>query len=460
MKANSENARPDILAKRSLTRRDFLARSGAAAAASALAGVAIPRVHAAVDNAIRLALIGCGSRGGGAAANAFDSPNGPVKMVAMADLFQPALEKCFKVLMEKYPAQMDVPRERQFAGFDAYKRAIDCLRPGDVAMLTGYCAFRPAQLEYAVARGINVFMEKSFGPDAPALRRIIRAGEEAEKKNLKIAAGLQSRHSVNRYALLKRIQDGEMGEIHLVRAYRMQPVGILRPRPESVKELDWQLGHRNFVHFLWVSGGLYAEMNIHQIDEICWIMDALPETAHAITGRAPDSQDCSQNLHAFSIEFTFPNGAKALDIVRWLPNCHTEFATYIHGTKCAAQFSGNIHAPTTRIYKDQQIEDGTIAWRPEREVVSPYIAEWNVLLGAIRNNRPHNELKRAAYANLAAIMGRAAVHSGQIITWDQALGSDFQFSKTETFTEDTPAPARADAQGRYPVPVPGAWTEI
>jgi len=163
MKENSENAGPDSRPKPNLTRRDFLARSGAVVAGSALAGVAIPHVHAASDNSIRLALIGCGNRGGGAAANAFDSPNGPVKMVAMADLFQDALENSFKVLMEKYAAKMDVPRERRFVGFDAYKKAIDCLRPGDVAMLTGYSAFRPAQLEYAVSKGINVFMEKSFG---------------------------------------------------------------------------------------------------------------------------------------------------------------------------------------------------------------------------------------------------------------------------------------------------------
>jgi len=445
--------------KQNLTRRDFLARSGVVVAGSALAGVAIPHVHAAGDDTIHLALIGCGGRGSGAAANAFDSPNGPVKMVAMADLFQDRLDKSLAALTQKYAAQMDVPRDRRFVGFDAYKKAIDCLRPGDVAMLTGYSAFRPGQLEYAVAKGINVFMEKSFGPDAPALRRVIKAGEEAAKKNLKIAAGLQCRHSVNRHELLKRIHEGQMGEIHLVRAYRLQPVGALGNRPENVKELHWQI--RNFVHFLWVSGGLFAEMNIHQIDEICWVMDALPVTAHAIAGRAPNSKDCSQNLDSFTIEWTFPNGSKALDIVRWLPNCHTEFATYIHGTKCAAQFSGPSHIGTVHLYKDQRCSNDNIAWRAPKEAVTPWEAEWNDLLESIHKDRPHNEAKRAALSNIADLMGRAAAHTGRLVSWDEMMNSNFQFCPNiDGLTDDSPPPVQANAQGCYPVPVPGEWNEI
>ena len=161
-----------------------MARSGTLAAASALAGAALPFVHAAENNTIRLALIGCGGRGSGAAANAFDSPHGPVRMIAMADLFGNRLANAHKVLTEKYASQMDVPPERRFTGFDAWRKAIDCLRPGDVAMLTGYAGFRPRQLEYAVEKGVNVFMEKSFAVDPPAVRRVIQAGAKGFlKKN-------------------------------------------------------------------------------------------------------------------------------------------------------------------------------------------------------------------------------------------------------------------------------------
>ncbi|MBM4027769.1 MAG: Gfo/Idh/MocA family oxidoreductase [Planctomycetes bacterium] len=433
--------------------------SGKLAAASALTGVSIPMVHGASDDTIRLALIGCGGRGCGAAVNAFDSPNGPVKLIAMADFFEDRLTRAHKNLSEPYGAKMDVPPERRFAGFNAWRQAIDALRPGDVAMLAGYAGFRPQQLEYAVEKGIHVFMEKSFATDPPAVRRVIAAGAAAEKKNLKIAAGLQCRHSRNRQELIQRMRDGQLGDVQLIRAYRMQACGALGRRPATVKDLHWQI--RNFTHFMWVSGALFAEMNIHQIDEICWIKDAWPVSAHGISGRTADSTDCGQNLDSFTIEWTFPDGTKAYDVVRWLPKCHTEFATYIHGTKCAAQFSGSNHDGIVHIYKDQRCANDNIAWRAPKEPITPWQAEWDVLLDAIRRDRPHNEAKRAALSNLADIMGRAAAHSGQIVTWDQAMASDFRFCPNiDHLTDDSDPPVKADDQGRYPVPIPGQWTEI
>ena len=200
---------PHSLTRRPATsRREFLKRGGQLVTASALAGVAIPHVHAAEDNTIRLALIGCGGRGSGAVADACEAEGGPVKLAVMADLFENRLTAAHNSLSKQYPERVDVPPERRFIGFDAYRKAIDCLKPGDVAMLTGYAAWRPLQLEYAVEKGVNVFMEKSFATDPPAARRIIKAGAAAEKKNLKIAAGLMCRHSKNRQELIKRIRDG------------------------------------------------------------------------------------------------------------------------------------------------------------------------------------------------------------------------------------------------------------
>ena len=445
--------------KERITRRQFVTRTGAAATASALAGVSLPWVHAAEDNTIRLALIGCGGRGSGAVADAFDSPHGPVKLYAMADLFANRLDGSHQVLSEKFKERVEVPPERRFIGFDAYRKAIDVLRPGDVAMLTGYSGFRPGQLEYAVEKGVNVFMEKSFAPDAPGLRRIIAAGESAAKKNLKIAAGLQCRHSRNRKELIKRIRDGQLGEIQLIRAYRMQPVGWLGPKPPAEKELFWQI--RNFTQFLWVSGGLFAEMNIHQIDEICWLKDSLPVTAHGIGGRAANSSDRSQNLDSLNIEWTFANGTKALDVVRWLPKCYEEFATFVHGTKCAAQFSGPHHLGTVHIYKDQRCSMDNLAWRAPKEEYTPWQAEWNSLLEAIRKDLPHNEAKRAALSNMADLMGRAAVHMGRVITWDEMVASNLQLCPgIDQLTAESAPPIQPDAQGRYPVPVPGQWVEV
>ncbi|MFV2067978.1 MAG: Gfo/Idh/MocA family protein [Pirellulales bacterium] len=441
------------------SRREFLWRTGTASATAALTGVMIPRVHAAENNTIRLALIGCGSRGRGAVANAMKSAHGPVKLVAMADVVEDRMATANKSLSRVFSERVDVPKDRRFVGFDAYKKAIDCLGPGDVAMLTNFAYFRPTQLEYAVKKGVNVFMEKSFAPDAPGLRRLMRAGEEAEKKNLKIAAGLQCRHSVNRQELIRRIRDGELGDIQLIRAYRIHPVGDMGAKPEGYDELLWQI--RNFTQFFWVSGGLFAEMNIHQIDEICWIKDDWPVTALGIGGRAANSTNRGQGFDSISIEWTFPDGTKATDGVRWLGgHCHSEFATFAHGTKCAAQFSGNIHAGTSQIYKDQRIAKDNIAWKAPKEKQSPWDAEWNVLLDSIRNDKPQNEVKRAAYSNFVDLMGRAAVHSGKIITWDEMFDSKFQFVENiDAMDYDTEPPVKPGPDGYYPVPIPGQWSE-
>jgi len=442
------------------SRRKFLELSGAAAAVAATSAMTIPTVHAAEDNTIRLALIGCGGRGSGAVGNAMNSANGPVKLVAMADVVEDRLTRAHKALSAKFADRMDVPKERQFVGFDAYKKAIDCLGSSDVAMLTNFAYFRPTQMEYAVKKGVNVFMEKSFAPDAPGLRRLIQAGEEAKKKNLKIAAGLQCRHSVNRQELIKRIRDGALGDLQLIRAYRMHRVGVMGPKPEGYDELLWQI--RNFTRFFWVSGGLFAEMNIHQIDEICWLKGDYPATAHGIGGRAANSKNHAQGFDSISIEWTFPDGTKATDGVRWLGgHCFSEFATFVHGTKCAAQFSGNIHAGTTRIYKDQRITEDNIVWDAPKEQFSPWDAEWNVLLDSIRNDKPQNEAERAAMSNFADLMGRAAVHSGKVITWDEMYNSTFQFVENiDDMDYDTEAPVKVGPDGYYPVPIPGEWSEV
>lgn len=444
-----------------LTRRQFLSRSGSAITSSVLAGVAIPHVHAAGSDAVQLALIGCGGRGSGAVANAMEAIGSTTKLVAMADLYEDRLQSSHTALNAKFEQRVDVPSERQFIGFEAFKQAIDCLRPGsgDIAMLTGYAGFRPRHLEYAVERGVNVFMEKSFAVDPPGIRRVIAAGEAAAKKGVKIAAGLMCRHSRNRMELMKRIGEGELGEIMFSRAYRMQGIPPMPARPADKAELEWHL--RNFTKFYWVSGGLWSEMDIHQIDELCWIHGALPVSAHGVGGRVAKSQDHSQNLDSFSVEWTFPNGSKGYDVVRYIPKTETEFATFIHGTKRAAQFSGMTHAGTTQTYKDQRVGREHIDWRAPKEELTAWQMHWNDFLDAIRNNKPFNEAKRAAESNLAAIMGRAAMHMGRTITWEEAMASNFQFFPgADKLTLDGEAPFTADADGFYPAPVPGIWTEI
>ncbi len=292
---------------------------------------------------------------------------------------------------------------------------------------------------------------------------MLRLGEAAEKKNLKVAAGLMCRHSTSRQALIRKIRDGALGDVLLLRAYRMEgPTWIARWKPGTgMNELLWQI--RNAGKFFWASAGYFSEMMIHQIDECCWIKDSWPVAAQGAGGRMVNNTDAGQDLDTYSIEYTFADGGKAFVTGRYAPDCYDEFATYIHGTRRAAQFSGSIHAPTTHIYRDQKTAAAAadFVWQPAKEKQSPYHAEWAELLQAVRNDRPHNETRRAALSNLASIMGRAAVHTQRIVTWDEAMASRFQFCPdVAALGADSPAPARADAQGRYPVPVAGQWTEL
>ena len=177
------------------SRRDFLKTTGTVAAASALAGVAVPAVHAAEDNTIQVALVGCGGRGTGAAGNALSTKQGPIKLVAMADVFKDRLERAATTQLKKaHGDKVDVTAERKFIGFDAYQKAMDCLKPGDVVILATPPAFRWVHFTYAIEKGLNIFMEKPITVDGPTTRRMLALGEEAKKKNLKVGVGLMCRH--------------------------------------------------------------------------------------------------------------------------------------------------------------------------------------------------------------------------------------------------------------------------
>src|SRR6476646_1919830 len=203
------------------SRRDFLKTSGVALTTGALAGATIPAVHAAQDSTVQIALVGCGGRGTGAAQNALGVQNGPVKLVAMADVFEDRLNTSHKALKDKFEQQVDVPNDKKFISFDGYKNAIDCLRPGDVAIFATPLAFRWVHFKYAIEKGVNVFMEKPVTADGPTSRRMLVLNEEAKKKNLKVAVGLMCRHCKARGELFDRIQNGEIGDLIALRCYRM-----------------------------------------------------------------------------------------------------------------------------------------------------------------------------------------------------------------------------------------------
>jgi predicted dehydrogenase len=446
--------------KSGLSRRDVMKKSGQIVAASALAGVVLPQVHAAENNTIKLALVGCGGRGTGAAEDALLSRNGPTQLVAMADIFTDRINGSYGYLHRnaQINRHVDVPEARRFIGFDAYRHAMDCLRPGDVVILTTPPAFRWVHFTYAIQRGLNVFMEKPTTVDGPSTRRMLRLAEDSERRGLKVGVGLMCRHCRARRELARRIRDGAIGDIVLLRAYRMHgPVAncFIGPRSGSLSELLWQI--RNFHAFLWASGGLFSDFYIHNIDECCWMKDAWPVQAQASGGRNYRGNDVDQNFDTYSVEYTFADGAKLFLEGRTMTGCHQQHDSYAHGTRGSAVISEHGHFPThARIFRNQQMTRANIVWRFGHEEPNPYRVEWDDLLDAIRNNRPYNEARRGAEASLVTAMGRMAAHTGQVITRAQMLACEQEFAPTvDRLTMDGPAPLQADSHGRYPVPEPG-----
>jgi len=445
----------------SSTRREFLQRSSLAAAGTVTLAGSVPAVHAAEENTIRLALIGCGGRGTGAVANALKtSDQGPIKLYAAADLNKGQMDARIKALGKQFASQIDVPEDRRFVGFDAYKKAIEILRPGDVAMCTTRAYIRPVHVEYAVKKGINVFMEKPFAPDPMGLHRMLRAGEEAEKKGVKILAGLQCRHSPARAALIEKIKSGEMGEISYIRANRLTGRSWMGNMGDRSNNFMDQLNFGK-IHLYWVGSGHMVDNLIHQIDECCWLMDAWPVSCHGMGGREVGSDDHGQNNDIYSMEFTFPNGKKAFCGFRRAHKGHGEFATFVHCTKKVGQFSGNVHKATVHMFKDQRIDKSNIAWSPVEDAHSPWDYEWIHFIHSIRDDKPHNEAKRAVHADYAALMGRAAAHGNRCVHWDEVTNSKFQFCDyLDELAYDSPAPVKADEEGYFPAPAAGKWKEL
>jgi predicted dehydrogenase len=445
------------------SRREFLKNTSRVAAASALAGTAVPFVHAAENNTIRLALIGCGGRGTGAAVNAMKVKHGPVKLIAMADVFKDRLDRSYAAVKKSCDKQVDVPNDRRFVGLDGYRHAMDCLKPGDVAIFATPLAFRWVHFGYAIEKGLNVFMEKPLTADGPTSRRMLKLAEESEKKGLKVGVGLNSHHARGLQQVAQRIHDGEIGDIVLMRGYRMHgPItGYHEAKPAGMNELEFQL--RKFHAFLWASGGSFSDFYIHIIDHCCWMKNAWPVSAMGLGGRHYRLNCIDQNFDSYSIEYTFPDGAKLIMDGRSMLGCEQIYHSAAHGTKGYAVLSksGDCGVQSST-YHGQLPDSSRMLWESKiaKADQNSHQNEWEDLVEAIRGDKPFNEVKHGVEASLVTSMGRMAAHTGRTVTFDELLKSDHEYAPNlDKLTFAGPAPVMPDAHGKYPIPQPGIVTK-
>ena len=438
------------LSETGLTRRSFLTTSSKAAAGAALAA-SVPRPgYTAESNTIKLALIGCGGRGTGAIAQAL-STQGPTELWAMVDVFEQRLQTSLKVLQKKLPDKAKVPAERRWLGLDGYKKAIDSMEKGSVVLLTTPPAFRPIHAEYAISKGMHVFMEKSFGVDGPGVRRILAAGEEAKRKNLKIAGGLMTRHSVYTGGAVEQIHGGKIGEVIATWAYRMHgPVGY-KPRQEGMNELAFQIS--NYSNFTWLNGSFLLDWLIHNLDVACWVKDEWPVSVQGMGGRQT-RKEADQLFDHYAAEYTFADGTRLDAQGRHISRCFDYWGVFVQGTTGCAELGEGIKEP--RLFKGHKRDNDKVIWTFTGQKTDPYQYEHDLFFDAIRNDKPHNEAERCAKTCLTGIMGRMACETGEEVTWDKALNSKEELAPgLENLTMDSDAPVKPDTSGQYPVAMPG-----
>ncbi|MCA9218302.1 MAG: Gfo/Idh/MocA family oxidoreductase, partial [Planctomycetales bacterium] len=231
------------------SRRKFIKNSSLLVAGGAVAGqLSLARTaHAFGSDEIRIGLIGCGGRGTGAATQAMNT-EGATKLIAMADAFDDRLQQSLRGIKGEHNDKVDVPPERRFVGFDAYKHVLES--DADLIILATPPGFRPMHFEAAINAGKHVFMEKPVAVDAAGVRKVLKATAEAKKKNLAVQVGLQRRHERKYRETIARLQDGAIGDINLTRAYWNGGGVWVRPRQKGQTEMEYQM--RNWYYFNWL----------------------------------------------------------------------------------------------------------------------------------------------------------------------------------------------------------------
>src|SRR6266566_914715 len=427
------------------TRRDFLKKtSSAVAGGTLLGGLTLERsAHAAGSDTLRIALIGCGGRGSGAADQAL-STSGGVKLVAMADVFEDHLQGSLGNLKKQHADRVEVPKENQFIGFDAYKQAIAL---ADVVVLATPPGFRPIHFEEAVKQGKNIFMEKPVATDAAGVRRVLAAAEEAKKKNLKVGVGLQRHHQLGYIETLNRLWDGAIGEITSMRCYWNGTTPWVHPRAELEKqygrkltEMEYQM--RNWYYFVWICGDHIVEQHIHNLDVINWVKKGHPIRAHGMGGvEVRKGPDYGEIFDHHAVEFEYADGSRCFSQCRHINGCWDNVSEHAAGTKGSVDISGH----TIR---------GENAWRFRGGGKNPYQQEHDDLFDAIRNNKPYGEVEFGAHSTMTAIFGRMATYSGKVLEWDDAINSKLSVMP-QHFAWDAETPNKPRNDGWYEHAVPG-----
>ncbi len=426
--------RPD--AKQS-DRRTFMKVS---AGAAALAGLPLVRgVHAAGSDTIRIGMIGCGGRCGGAAAESMSV--GPfVKLVAMYDVFEDRLQAKRKLLKQQFPNQVLVDDDHCFTDFGGYQKVIDSV---DVVLIACASKFHPMYSEAAVKAGKHVFVEKPHGIDPVGCRRMQAACDLAKQKGVSLVSGLQSRFHRGFQETVKRIHDGAIGDVVAIQSMFLRAPYQTVSRNPKYTETQYQFS--NWYHFCWLSGDDVTQSLVHNLDRVAWIMhEKMPKWCFGLGGRSSSFGEVYGDMFDHhTVVYEYDNGPRVYALCRTQVGCYDNATDVILGSK------GRCYLGECRI-------EGQTKWRFEGPHNNPYVEEQKALIESVRNGKPINSGYHMANSTLFAVMGQVACYTGKPITWEEIAKSNLQFGPPpEQSTFETPPPTKPDKTGNYPLPVPG-----
>ncbi len=436
------------------SRRDFIKKSSsllvAGGVAGSMVGGQLPLARAAnvagVEE-IKIGLVGCGGRGTGAATQALNTTSGPLRLVAMGDVFEDRLQASYRSIKGKHGDKVDVPKERQFVGFDAYKDVLNS--DIDLIILATPPGFRPLHFEAAVNAGKHIFFEKPVATDGPGIRRVLAANEIAKQKNLSVRVGLQRHHEPRYIETIEKLQAGAIGDINFMRAYWNNQGVWVRPRNEQQTEMEYQM--RNWYYFNWLCGDHIVEQHIHNLDVINWLKGGHPVLAQGTGGReVRKGVDNGQIFDHHMVEFTYADGSKLLSMCRHQPGCWTSVSEHAHGSQ------GSSDINRYEIFD----KDGKLTWKSEAQKVQGHQHEHTDMFADLFNGVIRNEGDYGATSTMTAIFGRMATYSGKQIKWEDAIGSELALADFDSMEDfNTVAPVLPNDNMEYYVPVPGKKTD-
>ena len=425
---------------RDVSRRGFLGMSAGVASASLLGGLSISRgAHAAGSDVIKVGLIGCGGRGSGAAVNALKAdPN--AKLVAMADVFADRVKNARTQIQQERPGQVAVSDDHCFVGFDAYQKVI--ASGVDVVLIACTSRFHPFYLKAAVDAGKHVFVEKPHAIDPAGVHIVEQACAAAKQKNLCVVSGLCWRYDRGVQETMKRVLDGAIGDLVAIQETYMRSPYCLVERKQGQSELEYQF--RNWYHFNWLSGDDVPQSLLHSMDKACWALrEETPVSAFGSGGRSSSFGAVYGDVFDHSsIVYEYANGVRMYANVRAQAGCFDQVSDTFLGTK------GRCYLLKNRI-------EGQTNWHFEGKTkANMYDAEHEVLFAAIRAGKPVNNGLYMVRSTMVAVLGQMVCFSGQQMTWEQARMSAYK-AGPEKISWDMAPPVKPEANGTYPVPVPG-----